>query len=326
MHYRRLLLVTLLIAALCVPAALAQLAAGKLTGQVTDPDGDPLPGVTVIVKSPSLPGGELARVTNSEGAYLFQSLPPGTYSVQLEMQGFATTRMSVKLSTAQTRTLDVEMSEELKEEVTVTGATETVSTGQEVSSTYESDDIEKLAVPRTINSAVALAPGVSNTGPNGNTIISGAQSYTNLYLVNGVVVNENLRGQPFDMFIEDAIQETTVQTGSVSAEYGRFSGGVVNTITKSGGNEFEGSVRVNLDNDDWQARTPRQEANPDFEKEDSINDIYEATFGGRIIEDRLWFFLAGRDREETGSAQTRITNFQYQTGAEELRYEGKFFF
>lgn len=323
MHYRRVLIVMFLIAALCLPVAIAQLAAGKLTGRVIA-DGEPLPGVQVIVSSPALPGGELARTTNAEGGYLFQSLPPGTYTVRFEMQGFATTRMSVKLSADQTRTLDAEMTEELQEEVTVTGATDDVSTSQEVASTYESDSVEKLALARTIEGAVSLAPGVSFTGPGGNPIISGAQSFTNLFLINGVVVSGTVRGQPRDLFIEDAVQETSVQTGGVSAEYGRFAGGVVNTITKSGGNEFEGSFRVNLENDDWQARTPIQEGDPNFEKQDDINEVYEATFGGRIIRDRLWFFLAGRDFETFQTEQTRSpTNFSYDAGNEETRYEGK---
>ena len=53
-------------------------------------------------------------------------------------------------------------------------------------------------------------------------------SFENLFMVNGVTVNENLRGQPYDLYIEDAIQETTIATAGISAEYGRFSGGVVN--------------------------------------------------------------------------------------------------
>ena len=66
-------------------------------------------------------------------------------------------------------------------------------------------------------------------------------------------MNENLRGQAFNIYIEDAIQETTVATDGVSAEFGRFSGGVVNVITKSGGNLFSGSFRDSLNNDNWRA-------------------------------------------------------------------------
>ena len=104
--------------------------------------------------------------------------------------------------------------------------------------------------------AINLAPGVQATGPNGGIAISGAMSFENLFMVNGVVVNENLRGQPLDLFIEDALQETTITTAAVSAEFGRFSGGVVQAITKSGGNEFSGSFRTTFGNDDWMALTP----------------------------------------------------------------------
>jgi hypothetical protein len=70
-------------------------------------------------------------------------------------------------------------------------------------------------------------------------------------------VNENLRGQPHDLFIEDAIQETTVLTGAISAEYGRFTGGVVTAVSKSGGNEFSGTFRDSLNQaPKWTALSP----------------------------------------------------------------------
>src|SRR5205814_1435450 len=111
-----------------------------------------------------------------------------------------------------------------------------------------------------------------STGINGNTI-SGAMSYDNLYLVNGAVVNENLRGQTHQLYIEDAIQETTVLTGGISAEFGRFTGGVVSSITKSGGNEFSGSVRDSLDNPKWTAKSFSTQPDPI----DHTNNTYEET-------------------------------------------------
>ena len=73
-------------------------------------------------------------------------------------------------------------------------------------------------------------------------------------MVDGVDVNDNLFGTPNNLFIEDAIQETQVLTSGISAEYGRFSGGVINVVTKSGGNKFSGSVRVNLSNPSGSAK------------------------------------------------------------------------
>ena len=87
-------------------------------------------------------------------------------------------------------------------------------------------------------------------------MIAGALSYDNLNLVNGVNVNDTQRQQPRTLFVEDAIQETKVSSGNISAEYGRFQGGVVNMITKSGGNGFSGSFRTTFTNDAWKSLTP----------------------------------------------------------------------
>ena len=79
-------------------------------------------------------------------------------------------------------------------------------------------------------------------------------------MLNGVDVNDNLFGSPQNLFIEDAIEETQVLTSGISAEYGRFTGGVVNAITKSGGNVFSGSLRANLTNPAWTTRRPSRPA------------------------------------------------------------------
>ena len=87
------------------------------------------------------------------------------------------------------------------------------TTGAQVSSTYKAELVETLPLNRTITGAAMLAPGVQSAGPSGNVMINGAMSFESLFVVNGVVVNENLRGQPQPLFIEDALQETTVKIG-----------------------------------------------------------------------------------------------------------------
>jgi outer membrane receptor protein involved in Fe transport len=149
--------------------------------------------------------------------------------------------------------------------------------------------------------------------------ISGAASFENVYMVNGVVVQDNLRNTPFNLFIEDALQETTTTTAAVSAEYGRFSGGVVNAVTKSGGNELSGSFRVTFDNDDWTALTPY----PNDRRTDKIIPTYEATLGGPILRDRLWFFGAMRSRDLSETRTTSFTSLSFPRELLEDRYEGK---
>ena len=116
--------------------------------------------------------------------------------------------------------------------------------------------IATLPTNRDLNASVLQAPAVHATGPSGAYSISGSNSFESLFMVNGVAITENLRGTPYNLYIEDAIQETTVSVGGVSAEYGRFSGGVVNLVTKSGGNIFSGSFRDTYNNDKWRTLTP----------------------------------------------------------------------
>ena len=192
---------------------------------------------------------------------------------------------------------------EVVEEIVVTSRVETISETNTVASTYTgSKRSRQLPIARTIYETVQLAPGVHNTavGGNRNITINGAMSFENVWMINGVVINENVRGQSRPLFIEDAVSETTVKTAGVSAEYGRFTGGVVNVVTKSGGNEFSGSVRVSLNNDDWESQTPLS-----GDRVDNITEIYEGTLGGPFWKDKVWFFASYRDLELADTAHDR---------------------
>ncbi|MCU1347657.1 MAG: trehalose synthase, partial [Acidobacteria bacterium] len=266
-----------------------------LSGSVTT-DNKPLPGVTVSISSPALQGTRTA-VTGENGGYLFPALPPGTYTVQMELEGMAPVTRTVTLALASSGHADADLKVKgVAEAITVTATAPAVLETSELSRNFTQKDINELPVRRNIRDTVLLAPGVNSNGANNQITISGGPSYDNLFLVNGVVVNENLRGQPHNLFIEDAIQETTVITGGISAEYGRFTGGVVSTLTKSGGNNFTGSVRDSLTNPKWIAKSKFRNAAGVGESDhpDKISSIYEGTLGGFVLRDRLWFFGAGR--------------------------------
>jgi hypothetical protein len=325
---------TLRVALLCLGCAvlLALAAAGQaiptgtLSGKVTA-DKQPLPGVTVTVTSPALQGTRVV-VTNGNGDYILALLPPGLYKVSFEIEGFKKAERQSELAAAQSTPLDVELSlAGVTETIVVTGTASTISTATDASTTYDKRMIEALPLDRNIRQSVLLAPGVAATGPGTNArdnrglVISGGQSYENLFLVNGVVINENIRGQPFDLFIEDAIQETTTTSSGISAEYGRFGGGVINVITKTGGNEYHGSGRDWITNDHWGAPTPVT-----ISRQDKVNNRYEATLGGWMWKDKLWFFAAGRDLDLTQGTQTITTVIPYPTLDKQKRGEGKLTF
>lgn len=298
---------------------------GKLSGKVSS-DGGPVPGALVTATSPNLQGTK-TTTTSSNGDYLFPSLPAGDYTITFELEGMQTVRRELRVAAAQATPLDVEMAlTAVEEEIVVTGSLEEISQGVQSATTFTKTLVDELPAGRTVNQVVALSPGVQPNGPSknnetglGNITISGAPTYENLFLLNGVVLNENVRGQAFDLFIEDAIQETTTATAGVSAEYGRFSGGVVNVLTKSGGNDFSGSYRATLNNQKWEGKTPQT-----VTQTDKVVPTHELTLGGPVLHDRLWFFLAGRDRnqEETRTTAAPV-RAPYTNVRDQRRYEGK---
>jgi hypothetical protein len=306
------------LALLCAIPLLAQ-TTGSLSGVVTS-DGAPLPGVTVTVSSPALQGTRHA-VTGDAGGYSFPSLPPGQYKVRFELTGMAPIekRANVQLSQPAKADADLKVSS-VSEAITVTAEAPAVLETTGVATSFNQEQISKLPVGRNLRDTTLLAPGVNPNGVNRQVTINGGPSYDNIFMVNGVVVNENLRGQPHNLFIEDAIQETTIVTTGISAEYGRFTGGVVSTLTKSGGNDFSGSFRDSLTNPNW---TEVPEFTGATDPIDKTNQVYEATLGGRIIRDRLWFFAAGRKAKTATERSTLRTGIAFANGFDEKRYEGK---
>ena len=320
-HFTRIACLLPLLACVLMiqPATVAaQSPTGTITGRVTDSQGGTIPGVTVTVESPALQGSQ-RTVTSTNGAYIFTFLPPGVYTVTFQIQGFSTAKQTRSVAAAEPVSLDVVLEPaQTRETVTVTADAATFINTVEGATNVKQTLLQALPTNRDMLAAVNLAPAVHATGPNANYSIAGAMSFENLFMVNGVAVQDNLRGDPFDLFIEDAIQETTVLSSGVSAEYGRFSGGIVNTLTKSGGNLFSGSGRVSFANDNWRTVSPFGER-----KVDQTVPTYEGTFGGPVLRDRLWFFVAGRALDSTVSRETGYTRIPYDRTEQEQRFEVK---
>jgi hypothetical protein len=303
----------------------------SLSGTVTGSNGQPIAGVTVTISSPALQGTR-TTITGETGAYRFPALPPGFYQAELEREGLWPASAEARLRLSQASSLNVVM--QLlpgSDTLIVTAAAPSVLESPQVSTNLPLSMMERLPVQRNQLATAQFAPGVTaNAVSNGQLQVSGGPGYDNLVLVNGVVVTENTRGQIRPMYVEDAIQETTVLTGAISAEYGRFTGGVISTITKSGGNELHASLRDSLSSPRWSAQTPAGEA-----RESSLSNVWEGTLGGFILRDRLWFFSAGRWAKNDTARQTiTVPAFanpassagpalSYTEGNDQKRYEGK---
>lgn len=284
---------------------------GNIAGTVTDRDGLVVPGATVTVTSPSLQGAR-STTTDGNGNYTVPGLPPGEYLVRLELAGMRAIEERQRVDLGLTAVVDAKMQlDTLTEVVTVVAASPSIVTTVTSAANYRAEMIDKLASPRTIQGVAELAPGLTDNTPNaGQVTIAGGFAYDNQFLVDGVDVADNLFGTANNLFIEDAIEEVQVLTSGISAEYGRFGGGVVQAITKSGSNRFAGTFRNNSYKPSWTEKTPFEKSR-NLSRTGPMQNIQEWTLGGPILRDRLWFFHAGRHQSTSTPApfqQTGIAN------------------
>jgi hypothetical protein len=336
MKYRFLIGLVLLLTAVSVLGQGVQTAI--LQGTVTGPDGKPVPGVTVSVKSPALMG-ERQTVTSVTGDYLLPGLPPGDYAITYSLEGMQpiTKRMTLILGLP-TRVETQMKVTAVSEAITVTASSPAVLENQTVGANIKAATVNQLPILRDPINIASLSPGVTGdrggratTPVGGQLSINGAIAYDNNVMINGVNMQDNIFGNPNNLFVGDAIQETQVLTSAISSEYGHFTGGVINIITKSGGNTFTASLRDDITRPGWTALTPYEQGfrgvgvpnaavAPHTGK---LSNIYEATFGGPILRDHLWFFAAAHKEQTSTSNQTPVTGYPYNVNVTNKRPEGK---
>jgi hypothetical protein len=296
---------------------------GVITGTVTDADGLVVPGATVTVSSPALQGTRTA-VSDSNGVYAVRGLPPGQYTVRFELAGMRPIEATQRVDLGLTARVDAQMQlDTLAETVTVTAQLPSMVTTVSTGANYRAEMVDALASPRSVQGVAELAPGLTDNTPNANQLsISGGFAYDNQFLVDGVDVADNLFGTPNNLFVEDAIEEIQVLSSGISAEFGRFGGGVVNAITKSGGNRFSGSFRDNVYKPSWTTQTPFEESR-NLERTGDTQNIYEWTAGGPILRDRIWFFHSGRRQKTLTPQPFQQTGIANSNSAENTRLEFK---
>ncbi len=296
---------------------------GRVTGNVVDEDGQPVVGALVSAMSPALLG-ERQQKTNERGEFLFALLPVGPYTVSISAPGMKTMDFNFRLNLGTTVPLNVTMQagQDIVEEITVFGtATRFESTEGGENFNLETT-VEELPIQSRRLEAIAFNAPNMTSGPNSTPRIAGANAFDTVVLLDGAEISDPLFGGGTGVYIEDAIEEVQVLTSGVSARYGRFQGGVLNAITKTGGNELTAAVRFEYQNQDWNSLTPYDEER-DFQKADDLDWKAMATVGGYIMKDRLWFFGAGWYQPETTSNRTTRANQTYTRTDDEERYQYK---
>ena len=307
MSPRRLVFLLLALAFLGLRVNVAQAqTTGGIEGTVSDANGAPLPGASVDLRSPSLQGPRTA-VTNANGRYRFPSIPPGSYTVSCTLAGFKKIERSgiiVNLDT--TASVPIRMEISVRQDIIVTGEAPVVDTNDAATSfNVRQDVVQKLPLGRNYAQAVEINPGVGmdSGDTQGRALafsIYGATSVENQYLVDGVNTTNVIRGFQGKAISSEFIEEVQVKAGGYEAEYGRAMGGIVNVVTKSGGNEFHGDGFGYYNSKgltaarDGTAATDQNYTGPPNGVDTSQANVgdYGVDIGGYAIKDRLWFFGA----------------------------------
>jgi len=296
MRGRSKYLVFAMVVGLFAASASAQ-TTGSIEGTVTDENGVALPGVTVEASSANLQGNRVV-VTDSAGKFRLVLLPPGSYTVKAMLSGFSTTESAdVVVGLGRTVVLNVQMRSAFEEEVVVSGAAPTIDTrSSEMGANLSKDFFTNLPIGRNYASVVQVAPGTSTD--NSGIVVYGSSGAENAYYIDGVNTTGIELGQQGKRLNFEFIQEVQVKTGSYNAEFGRATGGLINVITKSGGNELAGTVFGYYDPESLRSGTKKsiEQSAATLARSFTVDALdrrdFGADLGGYVIKDALWFYGA----------------------------------
>jgi len=302
MSKRTLLRSLILVVCLLTPfAAFAQLTTGSITGSVTDDSGAALPGVTITAKNTAT-GVSRTTVTEGDGSFNLPLLQPGTYEVTAELDSFRPAMArGVVVNLGVSVDVRLRLQVGVSETVTVTAEAPLVETTKsEVSSVVNETDIENLPVNgRNFIDFVLTTPGVVRDVRAGDISFAGQRGTLNSLVIDGANNDNTFFGQTLGrtgsgrapyQFSQDAVKEFHVQSNAYSAEFGRAGGAVINVITKSGTNAFDGTAFYFLRDKDYNANDYINVFN-NRAKSPYHFDQYGASFGGPIVPERHFFFV-----------------------------------
>jgi hypothetical protein len=281
--------------------AYSQLAgSGTITGSVTDPSGAVVPAADVTIRNTDT-GVERKVGTNDAGLYTAVFLPPGQYQVEAGKKGFALVlHKDLTLQVGETLTVDVSLAVETAQQVvTVSGASSVVDTEKtDVSQVVSAAEVSNLPIAgRRWDQLALTSPNATTDGTSGLISFRGISGLYNNNMVDGANNNQALfseaRGRANSgayVFSMDSMLEYQVNTSNYSAELGQAAGGVVNAVTKSGGNDFHADLFYYLRYPTWNALDPFPKSQGNYTQPVHQWQQFGGSAGGAIVKDRLFYF------------------------------------
>lgn len=267
---------------------------GKIAGTITDENGEPLPGVNVILVETNQ-----GNSTNGNGEYFILNIKPGTYTLLVSFIGFKTIRMSdVQVSVDRTTRLDFVLEEELLEgqEIVVVAQQKLITTDQTSASAKVSGE-ELLNLPvQSFLETVSVQAGV-NEGQSGSLHIRGGRSSEIKYYVDGIAVSNPFSNALAVPVENTAVQEVEIISGTYNAEFGQANSGIVNIVTRDGSNELEATFISRVGT----YRTGDSDVFFGLEQSPWLGEqSHEGSLSGPLIKNKLFFFSSAKATTSEG--------------------------
>jgi hypothetical protein len=332
---------------------LAQSTTGALSGRVTDSSGKPIAGARVSLESPALFQARVLK-TDAKGEYHGQLLPVGTYTMKLSADGYVGKSVTdIRVGLGSNLNYDFSLrGMQQAEAVVIVADTAVRESKAEDKTSYNlsAEDLLKLPIGRNFDGALSIAPGVMSDGGmavsmrggnygNDNQRMGGGMATSALgggynqvlYHIDGIDVKDDTGAQgdakaqsTLYQPLPDSIEDVQVVLSALNARNGRTSGGQVNIVTKTGGNEFQGSIRANMSRPSWTTGWPKGYLTPYSARDLSTSEsnqtegysrFVDVTLSGPIWKDRVWFYIGTRlQPKETSTTQI------YGGGTNEVTY------
>lgn len=298
---------TLLLASGLAGLSLQAQTTGSLQGRVLDPKGLPVRGAAVRLSGSGLQGVR-ATTTDATGAFRFNLLTPGRVTLTATAEGFNAAKAEAAVGLDRTATVDLSLAPVSAATVEVVGTASTVDVKAATTGlNFTNETFQKLPVSRDFANIALLAPGV--TEDREGFKVYGGTGAENNYVVDGVNTTNVEFGTQGKRVPMEFVQEFQVKTGGYEAEYGKALGGIINVITKSGGNEFTGDAFLYSEGEFLKSGNRHvDDANLRTKPLLLENKTFELGFdlGGYLVKDKLWFFVAYDRRSNKQQNQIRV--------------------
>ena len=277
---------------LLVPAAALAQQTGSVSGVILDQTGGVMPGATVTLSGAQLPAARTI-ISDGNGAYRFQLVLPGQYTVVVELSGFRQVSRAVVVDVDRDTKLDITLGLAAATEVVavVAATTPIVDVRKtEVNFNYKAAEIEALPLQKNYSGLFQLIPGVADN--NSFAPAAGAGRQDNKYLIDGVDITNPGFGYLSTEVNGNDIAEFNVKRGAISAEFGRATGFVTNAVTRSGTNQFHGLGNIELRPRSFSADENTLNSTGEIVKINNTigRHVESGSLGGPLVKDRLFFY------------------------------------